>query len=243
VQLLTWRYQGTTVQSWYFSPSRNTWSAGRPIEPKADAQIGQVELLASGADVDAFVGWSYQDSSGGIYDKVTAYARPGGAAAWRTVDYGDLQRVGPVAGAGAEIFLGGGQPYVGFHSAPARMVPGQRLDPTSGTSVAMPEFPGVVDLGDYAIAWTGAALLGYGSDSYVEDPDGTKHLPGAAAAWDPSTNIWTVLPSAPLAPYGTTPGVWTGTELLTWGLMYPANQANTDGKQVQATGLIFGPAG
>jgi hypothetical protein len=243
VQLLTWRYQGSAVQSWYYSPSRNTWTAGEPIRPKADALIGGAELLVRGSEVDAFVGWSYRDS-GGLRDAVTAYARASGTATWHPVTYSpSLDRAGDLVDAGDEILMSGGQPFVGFHSSPAITVPGRRLDPATGTSTPLPDFPGLGFGGGYRIAWTGAALLGYGTDTYQQDPDGRTILPGAAAAWDPATDSWTPLPAAPLAAYGTSSGVWTGTELLSWGLMFPPDRANEADREVRAAGLVFGPAG
>lgn len=244
VQLLTWRYQGSAIQSWYYSPSRDTWTLGDPIQPATNALLGDAELLVRGDQVDAFVGWSSRDSAGDITDHVTAYTRTSGDALWRPVGYRPaLERVGPVVDAGSTLLIAGGQPFVGFHSSPAWTVPGQRLNPDTGAATDLPQFPGIVDMGDYAIAWTGAALLGYGSDSYVQEADGTIQLPGQAAVWDPATDVWTVLPAAPLAPYGVVPGVWTGTELLSWGLMFPPDQANSTDRQVRAAGLVFGPVG
>lgn len=243
MQVLTWRYQGTAIQSWYYSPSRDTWTQGDPIRPATNAEIGGAELLVRGDEIDSFVGWSYVDS-GGMFDRVTAYARSSGGALWRPIAYRPaLELLRPVVGAGAEILLAGGQPFVGLHPSPFMTVSGVRLNPATGTSTPLPAFPAAIDQPTYDITWTGAALLAYNTDEYGQDPDGTTQLPGLAAAWDPGTNAWTTLPSAPLAPYGTTPGVWTGTELLTWGLMFPPNRANDPDRQVRAAGLVFGPTG
>lgn len=243
MQLLTWRYQGPSIQSWYYDPSRNSWTQGDPIQPTTNALLGEVQLVVSGDEIDVIVGWSATES-GGMYDRVTGYRRTSGDPHWRPVAYHPaLQRVGPVVVAGAEILQAGGQPYVGFHSSPLMTVPGARLNPATGAVTPLPAFPAPVDQPAYNVAWTGAALLGYGADEYAQKDDGTTQLPGLAAAWDPGTNAWTALEPAPLSLYGVADGVWTGTQLLSWGLMFPSGRANDPDRQVRAAGLVFGPAG
>jgi hypothetical protein len=238
VQLLTWRERASQVASWSYDPARNAWTQGNPIAPRADAQISTAELVARGDTIDSWVAWSYQDSSDGIHDQVTGYTSTRSDGDWRPVAYRPaLDTIGPVVDTGSAIMMGPAQLYEGFHPGPLDVVEGQLIDPNAGTTTALPARSGASRLDTYALVWTGGAALAYGSTVYTEGPGGARHLPGATAAYDPSADSWTDLAAAPLA--GGESGVWTGSELLVWGLMYPAAQANGGNPDYRSTGLVF----
>jgi len=111
-------------------------------------------------------------------------------------------------------------------------VSGLMLDPA--TSSTRPIRHGPVDDLNAEYLWTGAALLGFNTGTETSDANGHVY-PGRAAAWDPTANIWTRLPNAPLAGYQTV-AVWTGKSLLIWGQLATPRGAN----HVATTGLEFG---
>jgi hypothetical protein len=84
-----------------------------------------------------------------------------------------------------------------------------------------------VDSFEVTSLWTGNALLGFNSGPTVTEGNRVVTSPGAAALWDAATNRWTVLPSAPYAGSSTISAVWTGSQLLEWGLMTPDLAADT----------------
>lgn len=96
---------------------------------------------------------------------------------------------------------------------------GAAYDPTTDTWRTLAPIPAalgddVTTSGSYAV-WTGSEMLVWG---FFGDGSGT-HGGGSldAAAYDPSTNAWTVLTAAPVQTpmFGT--AVWTGTEMIVWG--------------------------
>lgn len=244
VALLVWRSGGPSVQAWTYRPGGDGWSSGGAIAPRSNAQIGQVAAAAVGGTVYAWVGWSYivsQDlTTTASRDIISGYALSG--SSWHGVDQRPkMDAVGPLVVAGADVVMGPSQPYEGFHSGPFVIVPGRLIDPVTGRSSELPALTGGAAMDQYQVAWTGGALLGYGSDTDTENPDGTEHLPGAAAAWDPVSDRWTTLAGSPMAFDSSVPGVWTGTELLVWGLMGPATQTDTGEPDHQTVGLQFAP--
>ena len=63
--------------------------------------------------------------------------------------------------------------------------------------------------------WTGDQLILWGGYATY----GTGHPNGDGAAYDPESDIWTVLPASPLAPRCDHSGTWTGQELIIFGGM------------------------
>ena len=257
VELFVWQEAGAVIAVDDYDPAANAWTQGQPLDPArgatippatgsgSGAQIGGVEALRVKGATDVWVAWSKLDSDGGIRDTVSAFAlgdtpNPG-SGYWTGLTSG-LDAVGPVVFAGTQVLMGPAQRYEGFHSGPLSIAPGVRIDPRTGSSAALPGLPDAFAQDVFETVWTGAALLGYGSDTYTESADGAKHLPGQAVAYDPKSNSWSTLAEAPMAFAGDLSGVWTGSQLLVWGSMYPADQANTGKTTYSAVGLSFGPA-
>ncbi|MCP4305803.1 MAG: hypothetical protein GY788_13210 [bacterium] len=72
--------------------------------------------------------------------------------------------------------------------------------------------------GQPASVWTGSQLLVWGG--LVEsafDPAPSYVLSNTGFAYDPVTDIWSTLPTAPLEPQTSPFHVWTGEELIVWG--------------------------
>lgn len=92
---------------------------------------------------------------------------------------------------------------------------GQRLEPGGQWR---PIAAGPVDSLLGTSTWTGAALVTAGTTTATADAGG-QVLPGAGAAWDPVTDRWASLPAAPLVGDRAVQ-VWTGNQLLQWGLLH-----------------------
>lgn len=87
---------------------------------------------------------------------------------------------------------------------------GAAYDPASRTWRAIAPPPaGVEGVGARGVAWTGAEMVVWASNS----PDG----PSGAAAYDPATDTWRLLPAGPLGSRELHVSVWTGEELLVIG--------------------------
>lgn len=244
VLLLVWRSGGPSVAAFTYTQGGAGWTERGAITPRASAQIGQVAAAFVDGAAYSWVAWSsilsQTASESSIQDSISGYALDG--TTWHEVDQRPaLHAVGPVVVAGTQVIMGAAQAYQGFHSGPYQIVPGRRIDPATGRSTALPSPTGGAAVSSYQIAWTGGALLGYGSDVYTQDPDGTAHLPGAATAWDPTADRWSALAGSPMAFDRSVTGVWTGSELLVWGLMYPPDQANIGRPSDRAVGLRFAP--
>ncbi|HEY3834652.1 MAG TPA: hypothetical protein VGO03_20330, partial [Acidimicrobiia bacterium] len=66
--------------------------------------------------------------------------------------------------------------------------------------------------GDGVPVWTGRELIEWGGEI-----GGPGTMTDTGAAYDPATNSWRVLPSAPISARADNAAVWTGREMLVWG--------------------------
>lgn len=67
---------------------------------------------------------------------------------------------------------------------------------------------------DHVAVWTGRTLLVWGGRTLRT---GTWTTPRHGLAYDPSTNRWSALPTAPLRGRTGANGVWTGSQMIVWG--------------------------
>jgi Kelch motif len=126
--------------------------------------------------------------------------------------------------AGDQLLVLPGQGWHGDSSTWPGMLGGHgyRLDLATGTWSAMSAGP--IDKTDPIGVWTGSALLEYTGTMTSSLDGGPTTGPGESAVWDPETDVWTALPTAPGGGFGDT-AVWASDRLLEWGL----------------SGLQFGP--
>jgi hypothetical protein len=111
------------------------------------------------------------------------------------------------------------------------------LDVATNTWTSLPHGP-TDDLMPTSL-WTGGALLSFNTTTTTSGP-GENHLPGEAAAFDPASDRWSSLLSAPLA--GDVVAVWAGDRLLEWGSMSVPSQGDAGAAPATRTaGLSFGP--
>ena len=92
---------------------------------------------------------------------------------------------------------------------------GARWDPTIDRWTRITHGP--VDDLDAQYVWTGNALLAVNTSTRTGTMNGKNtHNPGEAAVWDPATDTWTSIASAPFS--AEDPAIaWSGRQLLLWG--------------------------
>jgi hypothetical protein len=119
--------------------------------------------------------------------------------------------------AGDQLLVLPGQGWHGDSSTWPGMLGGHgyRLDLATGTWSAMSAGP--IDVTDPLGVWTGSALLEYTGTIGSSLDGGPTTGAGESAVWDPETDVWTALPTAPNAQFGDN-AVWAGDRLLEWGL-------------------------
>jgi hypothetical protein len=97
----------------------------------------------------------------------------------------------------------------------------------------------------YGSAWTGAALFSFNAMAMVgiSGPSGTgvSTLPGAASAYDPSTNRWVRLPTAPAGCGGSSESsLWTGLGVaVSCSELFTKSTFSSPAIAVPGFGLIF----
>jgi hypothetical protein len=140
---------------------------------------------------------------------------------------------------GTYVLSPASEPYRGGASGPAPMaLRGGRYDALQNRWEPISHGP--VDDMARTDLWTGGALVRMSSGT-ISGPsvDGTSDVhPGDTAAWDPVTDAWTKLPRAPFTPGYKGALVWTGREILSWGLYSPAG---TQLSTPTNAGMRFGP--
>lgn len=124
--------------------------------------------------------------------------------------------------------LGGGE-------SPQRPLPAGPHPPAgAGTAQALaddhwttlPEAP-ISPRNPAAVAWTGSDMLVWGGTSTNHFNGGQLYSDGAA--YDPTTNEWTVLPAGPLSARADVASVWTGRAWFIWGGDIAGSNTSGDG--------------
>lgn len=90
--------------------------------------------------------------------------------------------------------------------------PGPDRDPGPGSWERLAPAP-LQPRSAHTAVWTGEELLVRGGQTGCHD----DRVVGDGAAYDPETDTWRTLASAPLAPRRAHTAVWTGDEMLVWG--------------------------
>lgn len=124
---------------------------------------------------------------------------------------------------GTQIVTSATSPCAGPHSCPyIADLHGWSLDLHSRKWVALPHGP--VDDSMPTTIWTGAVVLSFNAPQ--------------AQAWDPATNIVSVLPG-PKYVGDQLSTIWTGTQLIEWGSMRLAHPPGNDPAHRYTAGVIF----
>ena len=127
---------------------------------------------------------------------------------------------------------------------PTTITPSPSPVPTApllaGTWRRLPAAPLAGGLHQYASVWTGRELLVFG---VVFDHQATGR--SAGAAYNPVTRTWRKLPSPPVPVQNREGGyhaVWTGTEMLGWGMGLDAAYNPTTNRWRRLSGSVSGPS-
>ncbi len=221
-----------------YDPATNRWRRlpTMPVQPSHTT-----DSVTAVATSDGIYVWSYWEhdvvtKDGGTVTSGISLARyDPTSGTWHSMDTTQPRDLGTPLWTGRELIFPAAQPFYGDVPGPYTTGrSGWRLDLPTGTFRRIPHGP-VDDLGATPV-WTGAALLSVDTGATTSGPAGTNY-PGEAAVWDPATNAWSGLPSAPDAGAGTIATVWTGSHLLEWGLMFPSRG---DSSTAASAGLSFG---
>lgn len=212
-----------------FDPATNTWSKAIAMPTKKDESVLAIVAAATDDRLYVWQEWAHTIDHGGstetsfgiefsVFDPATS--------TWTD----DVPLAIAPAGIGSALWTGNSiyvpdtYAWCGDCAGPAHLDgPGHLLDPRTNTWTTMPAGP--VDSGQPSVLWTGGALLAFNTTTETSGPNG-NHFRGEAAVWDPATNAWTSLPSAPSADSEVV-AVWANNQLLVWG--------------VNTGGLRFGP--
>lgn len=230
----------TVVHADAFDPDTRQWSTLPDLKLPRDHPALWITAVAAPDRLYVWVHWSrsihLSATSGEVRSGIDGFTLDTAKSSWASNQLVPDQHhaVDQSLWTGHDLILPASDIYCGLCSHPPSMNRhGYLVNPDTGDIQPLPHGP-VDDLTPHYL-WTGKALLAYDTGTYTSGPTGAD-LPGEAAAWDPTTNRWTSLPSAPLASQQTV-AVWTGASLIEWGLMYPAQQANRATTTAETAGL------
>ncbi|WP_188944969.1 hypothetical protein [Nakamurella endophytica] len=237
----------SSVAAHRFVPGASSWTELPSLHLSAGHPAQRIAAVATDRQVWLWAQWSSskvlerheqgQPTSTATRDGTDVFTLDATTFRWRTsgtVPGG--QGISPPWWTGTHILLPAGV-YPRTYPGPRQTdLHGLTVDPTDGTSTAMPHGP-VDDLRPTYV-WTGQLLVAANSSDDRGGPPQT--LTGHAAAWDPVTRIWTALHPAPAsAPGGVV--LWTGRQLFVWG--QTSNTQLTTGSNPTATsGFVLQPA-
>ena len=130
-----------------------------------------------------------------------------------------------VAWTGRELIVWGGVAGTAQHSP--LYDDGAAFDPTTNTWKVLPPSP-LPPTFDASAVWTGRELVVFGGQVSETDRSAPR-LTNRAAAYDPSSNAWHLLPSSPLTPRTQALEFWTGSRVVVLGGTNAASQPCRDG--------------
>ena len=225
-----------------YDPATDRWTRLPAIDVGNGKDIHYLRAAATPIAVYAWVFWSHEEpipegtsGTGGTvlyrYDPVSGR--------WSAMSGEQPLDVDASIWTGSELVIPAAAPFraaghgpIAFNLAGWRFVPA--ADETGGRWTRITHGP-VDDLRGTSV-WTGAALLTIDTHATITTPDGTSIKAGAGAVWDPGTNTWIRLPDAPLTSNEAPSLVWTGSQVLIWGVLGPSDNWAAAG----TAGLSFG---
>lgn len=229
------------VDSAAFNPSTNTWRT-LPALPAVSGHKYEVPAAVwTGDELFAWWPWDATETNGSETLGTSGYdlfAYSPAHNQWRAIrDTGRTTGVGDPVWTGTEIIVPATPPFNGAMAGPPpRDLQGGRYRPATNTWNRIAH--GRVDDITHTTVWTGGSLVSI-SMGLLGDPQNGDVTPGDTSAWDPTTDTWAKLPSAPYAPSGDNSLVWTRHELLGWGQFYRFN-SSASSTPVEV-GMRFGP--
>lgn len=188
-----------------YDPASDTW---RPLPPAplsgrhtVGAWTGRELVIAGG-----------NDAQGGIFRDAAAYNPV--TRTWRRLPPLPAPRgLATTTWNGSELLLVGGWGPPATATGHVTMYPaGVAYSPVTNRWRTLP----AADSGrvDHVAVWTGRTLLVWGGRTLQA---GTWTTPRHGLAYDPATNRWSALPTAPLRGRTGANSVWTGSQMIVWG--------------------------
>ncbi len=193
-----------------YTPANNSWQAmpTAPLQPRrsaAGAWTGR-ELIVAGGYAALFES-THTPIPYTTFDDAAAYDPA--SRTWRTLPPMPTPREGATAlWDGSEVLVLGGSAAVDA----ATLASGVAYNPTTNRWRSLPTMP--FSRSDFAAVWTGRQVLVWGGFS---GPPAVATTPPNGEAYDPSTNRWSAMPTAPLRGRANPVAAWTGTSLVVWG--------------------------
>jgi hypothetical protein len=230
--------QRTLVDAAAYDPVTNVWHRLPAVPSRSGRMVDGLTAVVTPTGIYAWLLWEHDVSTpdgGSVSSGVDLSRFDPGTGRWTGVTVAPPKVTGNPLWTGSEVIIPAAQPFYG--DVPGPYDPnsnGWRMDLSTDSWHTLPGGP-VDGLGASSI-WTGAVLLSFDSGTYTTGPQGTTY-PGQAAAWDPASGHWTRLPAAPFAGAGVS-AVWTGSQLIEWGLMSPSRKVNAS---PSTAGVSFGP--
>jgi hypothetical protein len=210
-----------------YSPRTNRWHSLPPMPAVTGHDLFGFQALLTGNSIYLIARWmrdaaSASDGSAApVGDDGYTLALPTMSWSRNALTVGNTTDVTRALWTGSRVLFPA-SPFAGPYSSPPDWSnPAVLVDPATGEQQPVTAGPLNPLVGSYV--WTGdAALLFDSRGSRGLVPAGPA---GLSTAWNPDTNRWTRLPSAPLGGFVAPAAVWAGTRLLVWGQMYAPDAA------------------
>lgn len=111
-----------------------------------------------------------------------------------------------------------GKEMIAWGGDPAQPGLGAAFDPAQETWRALPPPSPFLARGGQSAVWTGSELIVWGGRVAAQaNPAEQPALSSAGAAYNPGTDSWREILSAPISPRDGHSAVWTGKEMIIWG--------------------------
>ncbi|GAA2005264.1 hypothetical protein JL107_04905 [Nakamurella flavida] len=222
----------TGVQGWAWVPGQTRWTALPELVLPTGHPALKLTAVMAGDVLYLWSAWSRTDDtsastpgrmssttvSGIDTFRFSSVGAPGWAAAPEVM--GTRDGLDSVIWTGQELVLTAAPEWLPRSAGPPRPSrPGRRYTPANGAGGAVAVGP--LDDTTTQQLWAGDRLIAVDAPGWWRILSGTPApAAGSAAAWDPATDSWTPLATAPSSSSGHgVAAVWTGTSLVLWGLL------------------------
>jgi hypothetical protein len=202
-----------------FDPATSSWTTVPALPHVTGWQPFAIGAEWTGSEVITWV--ASQSPPNGLFH-YSAYSWVPGSRAWTSLpgqpNYGYFPFGTAASIGGRLLFLGGSNCPPGAFCPGQNFFGGAWFDPPSGTWTYLPvKFSG----GAGPAVWTGSAMVVFATKAGAS-PGPPNRLPirpsgipaGAAAAFDPSTGVWTDLARCPIPDLTNASLAWTGRQLI-----------------------------
>jgi hypothetical protein len=209
----------TMIHADAYDVGTNAWTALPDLRLPVNHEAIGFDAVVVGGALAVWSEWSHSTPDTGSSISVQAgidpYVLDLDAGKWDSVAWAPDKGkgVGQPIWTGHQILFAGEDIYCGACSHPVTLdKPILAIDPRTGSRTHAA--PGPLNGGTGQYVWTGAALLMINGSEI-----GGSVRPGDSAAYDPSSDTWIRVPSAPAVDVYEPVTLWTGSLLLVWGAL------------------------